>query len=112
MAGEQLGVPCLVGNVPWRRLGAMGRLGHALPALGKGSSGSKDVFAQKDREEASAGVGKTGEVIHMTVGWRGAFQDLPHLFNLCNPWHLGGTFHLEISEMNVVITPKQEAGKI
>lgn len=107
-----MGVPFLVGNVPWRRLGAVGRLDQALPALGKGSSGSKGMFAQRDREQASAGVGKTGEVIHMTVGWRGAFQVLPHLFHLCNPWHLTGAFHLEISNMNTVITPKQEAGKI
>lgn len=51
-------------------------------------------------------------MIHMAVGCRGAFQVLPHLSNLCNPWHLAGAFHLEISEMSTVITPKQEAGKI
>lgn len=45
-------------------------------------------------------------------GQRGAFQVLPHLFNLGNHWHLASACDLEISEINILITPKHETGEI
>lgn len=99
----------LLGNVPWRRLGAVGRLGQALPALG-------ERLQWEQRNVCTEGQGRgrcwsSGEVIHLAAGWRGAFQVLPHLFNLCNPWHLAGAFHLEIPEMNTVITTSRRLEK-
>lgn len=31
--------------------------------------------------------------------------------NLRNPWHLASAFHLEISEMNTIITPRKGGWK-